>query len=134
VAVTRPSVDRSIALLAFAAILVHLGMRVAGIDPHLARVPLYIALGVGAPFQLIGLSRHLIRGEFAADLLAGISIVTSIVVGEYLAGVIIVLMLSGGNALEFYALRRASAVLDALARRSICASLTGWTGSISRWM
>ena len=37
--------------------------------------------------------------------------------GEYLAGSIIVLMLSGGEALESYALRSASSVLAALAKR-----------------
>ncbi len=37
--------------------------------------------------------------------------------GEYLVGAIIVLMLSGGATLEQYATRRASSVLDALAKR-----------------
>jgi heavy metal translocating P-type ATPase len=57
------------------------------------------------------------HGEFGSDLLAGISIVTSLVLGEYLAGALVVLMLSGGSALEDYAMRRASSVLDALAKR-----------------
>jgi P-type E1-E2 ATPase len=50
-------------------------------------------------------------------LLAGISIVTSVLLGEYLAGSIVVLMLSGGEALESYALKSASSVLAALAQR-----------------
>ncbi len=37
--------------------------------------------------------------------------------GEYLAGTLVVLMLSGGQALEAYAVRSASSVLEALARR-----------------
>ena len=37
--------------------------------------------------------------------------------GEYLAGALVVLMLSGGEALEAFALGRASSVLQALARR-----------------
>ena len=37
--------------------------------------------------------------------------------GEYLAGSIIVLMLSGGEALESYELRSASSALAALAKR-----------------
>jgi heavy metal translocating P-type ATPase len=49
--------------------------------------------------------------------LAGISIVTSVVLGEYLAGSLVVLMLSGGEALEAYAVRSASSVLQALAKR-----------------
>ncbi|MCA9753829.1 MAG: heavy metal translocating P-type ATPase, partial [Gemmatimonadetes bacterium] len=54
---------------------------------------------------------------FGSDLLAGISIVTSVILGEYLAGTLVVLMLSGGQALENYAVRSASSVLEALARR-----------------
>ena len=50
-------------------------------------------------------------------MLAGISIVTSVLLGEYLAGSIVVLMLAGGEALESYALRSASSVLAALASR-----------------
>src|SRR3954451_25038290 len=70
----------------------------------------------GAPLVL-GLTRRLIAGEFGSDLLAGISIITSALLGEYLAGSIVVLMLSGGTALEEYATRRASSVLGALATR-----------------
>jgi len=43
--------------------------------------------------------------------------VTSVILGEYLVGVIVILMLSGGTALEQFASRKASSVLDALARR-----------------
>ena len=46
-----------------------------------------------------------------------VSIVTSILLGEYLAGTLVVLMLSGGEALEAFAVKSASSVLDALARR-----------------
>src|ERR1700751_3296708 len=60
---------------------------------------------------------RLSRWEFSSDLLAGISIVTSVLLGEYLAGTLVVLMLSGGQALENYAVRRASFALEALARR-----------------
>ena len=45
------------------------------------------------------------------------SIVTSVFLEEYLAGTFVVLMLSGGGALETYAVRSASSVLEALARR-----------------
>jgi cation transport ATPase len=58
-----------------------------------------------------------VKREFGSDLLGGIAIVTAVLLGEYLAGSIIVLMLSGGEALESYALRSASSVLAALAKR-----------------
>ena len=64
------------------------------------------------------LARKLWTREFGSDLLAGISILSSVLLGQYLVGTIIVLMLSGGEALEQYATGRASSVLDALARRT----------------
>jgi P-type E1-E2 ATPase len=58
----------------------------------------------------------MIHAEFGSDLLAGLAIIASVILGEYLAGSIVVLMLSGGTALEQYAMRRASRVLAALAK------------------
>src|SRR5436305_6223476 len=78
---------------------------------------LIAVLVAGGTPLVIGLTRRLIAGEFGSDLLAGISILTSALLGEYLAGSIVVLMLSGGTALEEYATRRASSVLGALAKR-----------------
>jgi heavy metal translocating P-type ATPase len=77
---------------------------------------LIAVLAGGAPL-VIDLVRKAFVGDFGSDLLAGISIVTSLILGEYLAGSIVVLMLSGGTALEEYATRRASSVLSALAKR-----------------
>jgi heavy metal translocating P-type ATPase len=78
---------------------------------------LIAVLVVGGAPLVIGLARKLFAREFGSDLLAGMSIVTSALLGEYLAGSIVVLMLSGGTALEEYATRRASSVLGALAKR-----------------
>ena len=82
-----------------------------------AELPLVAALAVGGLPLVWGLARKLFAGTFGSDLLAGISIVTSILLGEYLAGVLVVLMLSGGEALESRAVSRAGDVLNALARR-----------------
>jgi heavy metal translocating P-type ATPase len=105
------------------AIAVHLVWRGLGNPPpsgsgfRPADVPLLVALVAGGGFLVFGLIARVARGEFGSDLLAGISIVTSVVLGEYLAGTLVVLMLSGGEALEAYAVRRASSALAALARR-----------------
>lgn len=80
-------------------------------------VPLVIVLLFGGLPQVFELIRKALRGEFGSDLLAAISIVTSVLLGEFLAGALVVLMLSGGMALEAYAVRRASSVLSALANR-----------------
>lgn len=104
------------------AIAVHLAWRwlePAGSDVAISpsEIPLLAALILGGGWLVIGLLARLVRGEFGSDLLAGISIVTSVILGEYLAGTLVVLMLSGGEALEAYAVRRASSALNALARR-----------------
>ena len=83
----------------------------------IAYLPVILALALGGTVLVFRLIRGMLQGEFGSDLLAGISIVTSLVLGEYLAGALVVLMLSGGTALEEYAMRRASSVLDALAKR-----------------
>ncbi len=80
-------------------------------------IPLLAALILGGIPLVAGLMIRLVHFEFNSDLLAGISIVTAVVLGEYLAGTLVVLMLSGGQALEAYAVRRASSALLALARR-----------------
>lgn len=84
---------------------------------HQCRWSLIAVLAAGGGPLVFDLTRKALTGDFGADLLAGISIVTSLVLGEYLAGSIVVLMLSGGTALEEYATQRASSVLGALARR-----------------
>ena len=82
-----------------------------------ADLPLVIMLVCGGLPLVWGLLRKLFTGTFGSDLLAGISIITSILLGEYVAGVLVVLMLSGGEALESRAVSRAGDVLNALARR-----------------
>jgi heavy metal translocating P-type ATPase len=92
---------------------------IVGIGAHLltrSSYPLFLVLIGGTPL-LFDLLRRIWAREFGSDLLAGLSIAVSIVLGEYLAGSIVVLMLSGGEALEHYATRRASAVLSNLAGR-----------------
>ena len=104
-------------------------LTVAGIGSYLAlrfgfrrppgayHVPLLAVLVIGGLPLLYELLRKVLKREFGSDLLGGISIITSVLLGEYLAGAIIVLMLSGGEALESYALRSASSALAALAKR-----------------
>jgi hypothetical protein len=93
------------------------GRRLPGSGLVLADLPLVALLILGGLPLVWDLLRKLLAGTFGSDLLAGISIVTSILLGEYLAGVLVVLMLSGGEALESRAVSRAGDVLNALARR-----------------
>jgi heavy metal translocating P-type ATPase len=107
-----------IAALSVVAIVLHLVLRFGfHTTPSTYQIPLLVTLTLGGLPLLYDLLRKLLKREFGSDLLGGISIITSILLGEYLAGSIIVLMLSGGEALESYALRSASSVLAALAKR-----------------
>ena len=108
-----------IAAFSIVAILLHLALRFGfHTTPGAYRIPLLVILVLGGLPLLYDLLRKLLKRDFGSDLLGGISIITSVLLGEYLAGAIIVLMLSGGEALESYALRSASSVLAALAKRT----------------
>ncbi len=107
-----------IAAIAVTAIAVHLLLRFAlHASPNAYQMPLLGTLALGGIPLVYELLKKLLKREFGSDLLAGLSIVTSVLLGEYLAGSIVVLMLAGGEALENYALRSASSVLRALAKR-----------------
>jgi heavy metal translocating P-type ATPase len=107
-----------IAAAAILAIAAHLILRfMAPVSGGWLELPLILALVLGGVPLIFELLAKLYHGEFGSDLLAGISIVTALLLGEYLAGSLVVLMLSGGEALEAFAVRRASSVLQALARR-----------------
>ena len=66
----------------------------------------------------IDMIRDLLRGHAGLDILAVIAMIATLAVGEYIAALIIVLMLSGGEALEDFAARRARRELSALLERS----------------
>jgi heavy metal translocating P-type ATPase len=112
-----------IASVALSAIGLHLLLRIGATTDAviggvaLREIPLIFCIVSGGLILVVDLIRKLLRGEFGSDLLAGTSIITSVLLGEYLAGSLVVLMLSGGEALEAYAVRSASSVLEALARR-----------------
>jgi heavy metal translocating P-type ATPase len=113
-----PSKETYIAGFTLVAILLHLLLKFALHFPSLyADIPLFAALLIGGVPLVFVLLKKLVRREFGSDLLAGVSIITAILLREYLVATIVVLMLSGGETLETFATARASSVLDALARR-----------------
>jgi len=65
----------------------------------------------------ISMVRRLLRREFGLDVLAVTAIIATVVVGEYWASIVIVLMLTGGEALEDFAAGRAQRELTALLSR-----------------
>lgn len=81
------------------------------------QLPLLLIIIIGGVPLLLQMFAKLVKGDFGADLLAALALVTAVWLGEYLAAVLIILMLAGGQALEAYAMRKASSVLAALAER-----------------
>ncbi|HEY7227783.1 MAG TPA: HAD-IC family P-type ATPase, partial [Nitrososphaeraceae archaeon] len=71
--------------------------------------------GIPIVFETIKEIRH---GRFASDIVAMLAIITAIITNEAFPGVIIIIMQSGGKALEDYAFRKATTSLDELMRRS----------------
>lgn len=86
--------------------------------PDVGRVILFVTLLAGGLPVAAGTVRGMWHRNFAADIVASLAILGAAVTGEYLAGCVIVLMQTGGEALEDYAVRHASAALEALLARA----------------
>lgn len=80
-------------------------------------LPLHVVLAVSVIPLTLQVLKKALKKDFGADILAVLALLTSLALGEYLAGTLIVLMMAGGQTLEQFALRKASSVLEALARR-----------------
>lgn len=93
----------------------HMAMRYSGVGG--GEIPLLAAITVGSVPLLWEILGKLRRGDLGADILAALALITALALQEYLVAVLIILMLTGGQALEEYALGRASSVLAALAAR-----------------
>ena len=86
-------------------------------NQHVVNIVLWVAIaGASAPL-LLSLAQQLMKKNFSVDILALLSIVTALSLGQNWVAAIVVLMLSGGKALESYATTRANSVLSALAKR-----------------
>ena len=93
------------------------GLWLAGVTD----APRYLFSGFGlivAGIEFVGMVKKLRGGTVGIDLLAIMAVVATIAVGEYVATLIIVLMLTGGQALEDYAAGRATRELTALLTRA----------------
>ena len=115
---TKKIWNRLTVAISFAAILLHLLIRyLLHYNISISSIPLWIAIIFGGIPLLFELLIQIWKRQFGADFLAGLSIVTAVLMQELLVATIIILMLSGGQTLEEFATRRASSVLNALASR-----------------
>lgn len=78
----------------------------------------FVTLLIGGAPIVYGTIRGMLRRHFASDIVATLAIIASIVMNDAFPGLIIVLMQSGGSALEDHAFKKASFSLDALLARS----------------
>lgn len=97
---------------------------VAGLALELTKHPTiaHWLLGIVAIIEVMPLLwsmwQDLRAGTYGIDILAASAIVTSVILGQYWAGIVVVLMLTGGEALEDYAEHRARRELDALLKHA----------------
>jgi heavy metal translocating P-type ATPase len=87
-------------------------------DPVLARRVFFVTLALGGTPLVARTLWEMAHGRFAADVVAMLAIVGAVVFREPFAGAVIVLMQSGGEALEAYAMQRATASLETLLARA----------------
>lgn len=79
-------------------------------------------LGIVATIELLPLLWRMLddirSGKYGIDILAATAIIASVVLGEYWAAIVVVLMLTGGEALEDFAHHRAQSELDELLKHA----------------
>lgn len=97
------------------AIATHIGLKFLGLSHD--QIPLFLLIGLGAPALVGQIAIKIFRGNIGADILAALAIVTALWLNEYLACVLVIMMLAGGQALEAFAIRKASSVLSELLGR-----------------
>ena len=99
--------------------------------PLLAQIIVTIAGALVALTMFIVMIKTLRSGKYGVDLLAILAVVATLSVSEYWAAMVILVMLTGGDALEDYAAKKANtelkALLDNSPRRAHVVSPTGTT-------
>jgi len=107
-----------VAALAAIGLTAGLVARVIFRDPGAADRVFFFTLLVGGVPLVARTLWGILRGRFAADVVAMLAIVGALVFREHFAGAVIVLMQSGGEALEAYAMQRATESLETLLSRA----------------
>ncbi|MDX1838545.1 heavy metal translocating P-type ATPase [Legionella taurinensis] len=104
-----------IAVLSLLAIGVHLTL--SYFNARFTPVPLLLLIVIGGIPLFLQIFLKLLKGNWGADSLAAIALITGIILQQYLAASFIILMLATGQTLERYARYKASSVLWALVKR-----------------
>ena len=109
---SQPLALGALAALAVALLLTALGQTTAVV------VLAVVVIGVVILLTARDMVRDLMAGHWGLDILAVVAMIATLLVGEYIAGLIVALMLTGGEALEDYAAHRATGELDTLLDRA----------------
>ena len=124
---------RLLMLVVIAGLVTGIVLWAAGLEMALA-VTTYLVLGIVIAVTAVDMVRDLMSGHWGLDILAVIAMVATLAVQEYVAGLIIALMLTGGEALEDLAARRARRELDQLLSRApaFASRVNPSTGEVER--
>lgn len=87
-------------------------------QPVWAQVIVTVLGSLIALLMFIDMVKTLRSGKFGVDLLAITAVIATLAIGEYWAALIVLLMLTGGDALEDYAAHKANADLQSLLDKS----------------
>ncbi len=101
-------------MIAIIAIILDFGFK----QPTLTRLLVTVTGAILAISMFIEMIKTLRSGRYGVDLLAIIAIASTLIIGQYWASLIIIVMLVGGESLEDYAAHRASRELHKLLENS----------------
>ncbi|HUD05798.1 MAG TPA: heavy metal translocating P-type ATPase [Candidatus Saccharimonadales bacterium] len=87
-------------------------------NSNIARLEISIVALIEVLPLLWGMFRDLQEGTYGIDILAATAIITSVIMRQYWAAIVVVIMLTGGEALEDYAENRAKTELSALLNKA----------------
>jgi heavy metal translocating P-type ATPase len=111
--IRRFVVEYKLFSIALVATVIGLVLQLSG--QHIAANWLLGVVAIGEVLPLgWGMWQDVRVGKYGVDILAATAIVASVILGQYWAGIVVVLMLTGGEALEDFAGHRARSELDAL--------------------
>src|SRR4051812_13554260 len=83
---------------------------------QLANSVALLSIVLGSYGMVMDIIRSLIKKQFALDYIALVAIIVSVITNEYLVGVILALMISGGETLEDYGQKLARTSLTKLVK------------------
>ncbi|HSX03442.1 MAG TPA: heavy metal translocating P-type ATPase [Rhabdochlamydiaceae bacterium] len=107
-----------IPIFAFLGLLTGIIVRFAFHQVEISQWIWYATLIIGGLPIVYRTFKGMLKGQFASDIVAMLAIITAIVMDQAFAGAVVVLMQSGGEALENYGFRRATSSLEALIARA----------------